>query len=219
MGAAATFKLMSIGIIVISFVVGFIFFYLISHLSEEHKKAQIEEMVSQLINFIIFIWIGKIILNFSIFIKDPLAILAYPSNSGAFYIAILLSTILLFYKAKKKKFDVLQLITSFLPVFLLASFLHEFIQLIWNNNTYSFGYLTLSTILLVLLLLTNGQLTSRNLIITILISWSLGVLILAYTQSFVTVFNYILAPWFIVLFLIINLLFIFGTKKNLNKRN
>lgn len=71
MGPAATFKLMSIGIIIISFVVGLIFFYMISYLSKEQRKAQIEEIVSQLINFIIFIWIGKIILNFSIFIKDP----------------------------------------------------------------------------------------------------------------------------------------------------
>ena len=124
MGPAATFKLMSIGIIIISFVVGLIFFYMISYLSKEQRKAQIEEIVSQLINFIIFIWIGKIILNFSIFIKDPLAILAYPSNAEAFYLAVLFSAILLFYKAYKKKFDVLQLATSFLSVF-FRSILHS----------------------------------------------------------------------------------------------
>jgi len=214
MGPAATFKLMSIGIIVISFVVGLIFFYLISDVSKEHKKSQIEEMVSQLINFVIFIWVGKIILNFHIFIKDPLAILAYPSNAEAFYLAVLLSAILLFYKAYKKKFDVLQLAASFLSVFLMASFLYEFIQVIFKHNTYSFGNLTLSTILLVLFLLTNDRLTNRNLLMTMLISWSTGMLILAYTQPFVTVFGYMMASWFIGLFLITNLLFIIFGKRD-----
>lgn len=209
-----TTKLIEIGIVIISLGAGLIFSYTYSNLSKEHKKAQIEEMISQLVNLVIFIWVGKIILNLSVFINDPLAILAYPSNSGAFYIAILLSTILLFYKAKKKKFDVLQLIISFLPVFLVASFLHEFIQMALNNNTYSFGYLTLSTILLVLFLLINERLTSRNLIITMLIGWTLGVLVLAYVQPFVTVFGYIMAPWFIVLFLITNLSFIIFGKRS-----
>src|SRR5690625_2232093 len=104
---------MSIGIIIVSILAGLVFFYMTSHLPKEHKKAQLEEMFSQLVNFIIFIWVGKIILNVSIFIEDPLAILAYPSNSEAFYLAVLLSTILLFYKSWQKKFDVLHFITSF----------------------------------------------------------------------------------------------------------
>lgn len=214
------FKLKAIGIIAISFVVGFIFFYMTSPLQKELKKAQLEEMFSQLVNFIIFIWVGKIILNFSIFINDPLAILAYPSNSGAFYIAILLSTILLIYKSWRNKFDVVQLVTSFLPVFLVTSFLYEFILMMLDHNTFSFGYLTLSTILLVLFLLINERLTSRNLILVILTGWSFGVLILSYTQPFVTVFGYIMAPWFIVLFLITNLTFTFlGRKVNSNKQH
>ena len=213
MGAAATFKLISIGVIIKSFVIGFIFFYIISHLPKEQKKAQLEEIFSQLVNFVIFIWVGKIILNLSIFVKDPLAILAYPSNADAFYLAVLFSSILLLYKAYIKKFDVLQLITSFLPVFLVASFSHEFIQMFLKNNIYSFGYLTLSTILLVLFLFINDRLTSKHLIMTILISWSLGVLVLTYTQPFVTVFGYMMVPWFIGLFLIANLLFItFGKR-------
>ncbi|HLQ98670.1 MAG TPA: hypothetical protein VK135_08275 [Candidatus Dormibacteraeota bacterium] len=212
MGAAATFKLKAVGIIVISFIVGFAFFYITSPLQKELKKAQLEEMFSQLVNFIIFIWVGKIILNFSIFINDPLAILAYPSNSDAFYIAILLSAILLFYKNWKKKLNVIQLITSFLPVFLVASFLYEFIQMMLDHNTFSFGYLTLSTILLVLFLLIHEHLTSGNLILVMLVSWSLGILVLVYTQPFVTIFGYIMAPWFIVLFLITNLLFILGER-------
>lgn len=214
MGAAAIFKLMSIGVIVISIVIGLVFFYFTSELERDQKKIQLEEMVSQLINFVIFIWVGKIMMNFSIFIKDPLAILAYPSNSEAFYVAVSLSTILLFYKAKKKKFNVLQLVSSFLPVILVASFLYEFIQLVWNNNTYSIGNLALFTILLVFFLLAGDRMTSRKLMTMLLIGWSVGILLLAYIQPFATVFGYIMAPWFISLFLIINLLFITFVKRD-----
>lgn len=210
---AATAKLISIGIIILSIIGGLVFFYMTSNLSKEHKKAQLEEMSSQLVNFIIFIWLGKIILNFSIFIKDPLAILAYPSNSEAFYLAVLFSAILLIYKSWRGKFDVLYFITSFLPVFLMASFMYEFIQLILGNNTYSFENLTLSTILLVLFLLISDRLTSRTLIITMLTGWSAGFLLLAYTQPFVTLFGYIMAPWFIGVFFIMNLVIFIISKQ------
>src|SRR5690625_3616935 len=75
-----------------SFIAGFIFFYLMSALSKAKKKQQAEEVTSLLINFVIYIWIGKILLNFLTFIKDPLAVLAYPSNSHAFYISYWKST-------------------------------------------------------------------------------------------------------------------------------
>ncbi|WP_240510215.1 hypothetical protein [Virgibacillus profundi] len=119
---ASVDKIMSIGIIVISIVAGLIFFYIVSDLPKEKRKVHIEEMVAQLINFIIFIWLGKIILNFFIFIKDPLAILAYPSDSDAFYLALLFSAIVLMYKSKRNEIDILLFIESFLSVFLVRHF-------------------------------------------------------------------------------------------------
>src|SRR5690625_2609412 len=98
--------LLSIAIIIISFVIGFIFFYIISPLSKEEKRKHIEELVSLLINFIIFIWVGKIIMNLAIFISDPLAVLAYPSDSSAFYIACLLIILNIIYKTKRHGFQV-----------------------------------------------------------------------------------------------------------------
>ncbi|OZU88621.1 hypothetical protein CIL03_09995 [Virgibacillus indicus] len=198
-------KIMSIGIIVISIAAGLIFFYLVSDLSRKKRKLLIEEMVAQLINFIIFIWLGKIILNVFIFIKDPLAILAYPSDSDAFSIALLFSAIVLIYKSKRKEIDVFLLIESFLSVFLVASFLYEFIQLVWNNNTYSLGNLGLFTVLLVLYLLIRDRVPVSKVIIVMLIGFSAGILLLSYIQPFATVFGYIMAPWFVSLFFIISL--------------
>lgn len=214
-------KLMSFGMIALSMVVGFISFYIMSDLSKDQKNRHVEEMMSQLINFIIFIWLGKVVLNFSVFIKDPLAILAYPSNSEAFYLAVLFSALLLVYKSKRQRLDVQAFIESFLPVFLVASFVYEFIQLVWNHNTYAFGYLVLLTVLLVLFFLIRERLATNMLIMMILTVWSAGMLLLTFMQPFVTVFGFIMAPWFIGLFFIISFLIIImkHRKRDLNGWN
>lgn len=212
-------KLMSVGILVVSLIAGLISFYILNDSSKTERKKRIEEIASQLFNFIIFIWVGKIILNFSIFIKDPLAILAYPSNAGAFYLAVLFSASLLVYKSKRRQLEVQPFIASFLPVFLIASFLYEFIQLVWNDSTYSLGYMALLTILVVLFLLIRDRVTEIMLIIVMLIGWSAGILLLAFMQPFVTVFGYIMAPWFVGVFFIISMsVIIFNRKKGGNNQ-
>ena len=195
-------KLMSIGIIIVSVIAGLIFLYVLSDSPKMERKKRVEEIGSQIFNFIIFVWVGKIILNFSTLIKDPMVILAYPSNAEAFYLAVLFSAGLLVYKSKRQQLDVQSFLVSFLPVFLGASFLYEFIQLVWNNSTYSFGYIVLLTVLVVLFLLIRERVTVSMLFTVILIGWSGGILLLAFTQPFVTVFGYIIAPWFVVLFFI-----------------
>ncbi|WP_106497987.1 hypothetical protein [Lentibacillus sp. Marseille-P4043] len=215
---AVASKLMSIAIIVLSVIVGLVFYYVLSDETKVRKMKQLEEFASQLINFVIFIWIGKIILHFSVFIKDPLAILAYPSGSQGFYLAVLFSGFVLAYKSKRGRINMLAFIASFLPVFLAASFTYEFIQLIWNNNTYSFGYIVLLTILMVSYLLIRGHVTTRTLICLILIGWTTGILVLSFIQPFVTVFGYIMAPWFVGVFFIVSL-FLLIRKRDRNGRN
>lgn len=210
-------KIIEIGLIVLSLAAGIIFFYIMSDLSKEQKKRQVDELTSQFINFIIFIWVGKIILNFSIFIKDPMAILAYPSNSDAFYIAVLFIVILLAYKSMRKKMDMTAFTESFLHVFLIASFLYEFIQLVWNDYTYAFGHLVLLSVLLVIFFLIRERITAILLISVMLIGWSAGVLLLTFIHPFVTVFGYIMEPWFVIVFFII-CLFIILYKMKLDKQ-
>ncbi|HSI76014.1 MAG TPA: hypothetical protein VK957_08960 [Lunatimonas sp.] len=195
-----TTKIISIFIIMISIFGGILSFYLVSDLPKEQRKSQIKEITSQIVNLILFIWAGKIIVNFPVFISDPLAILAYPSDSSAFYVAILLTSLLLFYRSYKGQLNVLLLIQTMVPIFLLSSFLFEFIQFSWNDQTLSFGYLILLAILIILYLLLQRRLKVHALISTMLIGWALGIWILTIVQPFVTVFGYMMAPWFIVLF-------------------
>ncbi|ASK64036.1 hypothetical protein CFK37_18685 [Virgibacillus phasianinus] len=206
-------KLMAIGVIIFSMLAGFIFFYIVSDLSKAQKKRLLEEMISQLINFMIFIWLGKVLLNLSIFIKDPLAILAYPSNSNAFYLAVLFSAVVLAYKSKRRKMDVPLFMESFLPVFLVASFFYEFIQLVWHDRVYSLGYIILLTVLLITFLLVRDRISGSVLLIVMLCGWSAGVVLIAYTQPFATVFGYLMDPWFVGLFFIVSILIIIFNKR------
>lgn len=192
----------SIAIIVISIIVGIISFYIMSDGPKVQKKKQIEDITSQLINFVIFIWLGKIVLNFAIFIKDPLAILAYPSHSYALYLAVLFSALTLTYKGARKQMDVLAFINSFIPVFLLSSFVYEFIQIVWNDNTYFIGNIVLLTILLIFFLIIRGRIVTGAFTMMMLIGWSAGMVVMSFVQPFATVFGYIIAPWFVGVFFI-----------------
>src|SRR5690625_5351516 len=95
--------LSSIAMIIFSFVGGFILFYFTSPLSKIKKKEQMNEMVNQLINLVLFIWLGKIVLNVSTFIQDPIAILAYPADSNAFYFGTILTLATIVYKGRSEE--------------------------------------------------------------------------------------------------------------------
>lgn len=201
-------KLIPIGVFALSFAGGILFFYIMSDLSKNNKKIHIEQMVSELINVVIFIWIGKILTNLKVFIQDPLAVLAYPSDSQAFYLAILISGIILFIKVKRGKINAVPFMKSFIPVILLASFLYEFIYLVWLQTGGTIGYFILISLLLILYYIVHDQLPDKLLFIMLLVVWSVGVFILDSIQPFVTVFGYIIAPWFVWLFFTINIVII-----------
>lgn len=208
--------LLSIAIIIISFVIGFIFFYIISPLSKEEKRKHIEELVSLLINFIIFIWVGKIIMNLAIFISDPLAVLAYPSDSSAFYIACLLIILNIIYKTKRHGFQVGSLMISFIPIFLVANFVYEFLQMIWYGSMYSWSYMALLMILIILYLMLFEK-KPRKTTYLLILGWSLGQLLLSILLPFTTVFSYILAPWFLgTILLVFLLLFLISNRKKVS---
>ena len=197
-------KLTAIGIIALSFAVGFLSFYLLSDLTREQKKLQVEEIISQLFNFVIFIWIGKILINLSTFISDPLSILAYPSDSKSFYFAIVSIALMLLYKSKQKNMQVIPLLDSFVHLFLISSFVYEFIQFVVVDNFYALGYLILLSILIAIFFLLRERFTTLKILTVIVIVWSIGMLILGFVQPFVTVFGYIMAPWFVGLFLVMS---------------
>lgn len=121
----STTVMMSIGILVSSFIVGFLFYFLIADEAKERKKQHAENILSLLINFILYIWIGKVVIHINLFVQDPLAVLAYPSDSRAFYIASVLITVNIYYLITTKRQTGRPLFNTFVPFFIATSFVFE----------------------------------------------------------------------------------------------
>lgn len=193
----------SVATIVISFLIGFLFFYMVSPLKRGNKKQLLEEVISLLINFVIYIWIGKILWNISTFIQDPLAVLAYPSNSNAFYIAFILISIHIGYKIKRDQLQLGLLLYSFVPIFISASFMYEFIQMIIFDDGGSWIYLGVLMVLIIVWMFLDGRVSNRTTILILILGWTIGKLILTLTLPYSTIFGYMLTPLFFIILLML----------------
>jgi|SRR5690625_1623200 len=192
----AMWILKSVGMVIGSFIIGIVFYYITSPLQSEQKKKQLEEVLSLIINFVIFIWIGKILLNVSTFISDPLAVLAYPSNAAAVYLATFFFFINIGYKIWKHPFNVEEWLGAFVPVFLASTFSYEFIQLIESGSKQGLNQLILLMILLICYLLFQRKLSIQRMALILITGWALGQFILSITFPMVTLFGYTMRPWF-----------------------
>src|SRR5690625_72922 len=200
---ATVAKLTSIGILVVSFLLAILLYYLISSKSKEHKKKVIERVISQLINLVIYVWIAKILLNITVFIRDPLAVLAYPSDSQAFYLAIGLFLIHLVYQGKKDLQQVKLFSEAIVPIFLSASFFYEFFQAVTEEINFGSFYLGLLFVLLIALIIGFEKWPKHLHDLSLMIAWSIGTLILAVSLPYITIFGYLVSPLFLGVWLVI----------------
>src|SRR5690625_2378403 len=169
---AITHSHVTIGVVVVSISFGLLIYFVVA--DHPNKKTYMEEIFSQLMNFIIYLWIGKILLNFSLFIKEPMTILAYPSDSNAFYIAVLFSIVTIGIQMKRKKIDIVPFLHAFMFVFLLSSFMYEFIQIVWNDQLFSIQYMGLLVFLIIVLIAIRSYTTIYVSNIIMVIGWTLG---------------------------------------------
>lgn len=194
-------KLTIIIIIAISFGLAFLVFYLMSPLTKKQRKKQIGEIISQLINFVLFLWLAKILLNLPLFVQDPLAVLAYPSNSEAFYLATLFTGGLLFHQSRKKKIAGGLFAHSFVQIILAALFFYEFIQLLWRDNPFSFHYLIVFAVLMALFYVLQERVSPQNQISSVLGAAAAAFFAISFMLPYLSLFGYILEPWFLALLL------------------
>ncbi|MGM8213186.1 hypothetical protein ACLIBH_10380 [Virgibacillus sp. W0430] len=197
---ALTAALTKIGILVTSFLLSYIVYYFTNSLPHQSKKEQLEELTSLLINFVIYIWVGKIVANIQLFIQDPLSVLAYPSSSAAFYVAVLLIGINVAFKIKRHSFNAKMLLYVFTPIFLLSSFMYELIQLLFNKNYVMLPYLSVMFILVILVLMERFN-KGKQLLVLIFI-WNIAQLVLAIVMPYTRIFGYLIDPLFFVLMII-----------------
>lgn len=200
---ASTAKLISLASIFFSIIVGLLIYYWMRPSNKEEMKIQFEKVVNFLLNFIIFMWIAKVVLNITIFIKDPLAVLAYPADSTAFYLAIIASFTRLVFK--QKDLNLFNFLSVLLPVVLTASFMFEFTQFIQDHNWYSLTNMIVFMILVTFFYYFIDKISPLNLYLILLISWLTGTLIMYFTQPYVSFFGYLLSLPFILSFFLFNL--------------
>lgn len=201
-------RITSIAVIILSLVIALIAFYLFSDLSKADRKKYLAELISQLINFILFIWAGKVLLNLSLFIRDPLAVLAYPSNAGAFYLAILFTSAVVIYQFIHKKIDLLVFSKALTHVFLVALFFYEFSQLILEGNRHSFSYIIMSFILLTIFYSMRDRLKITRLLSLIYMVSMTGMIVISFIQPYLALFGYIIDRWFVIIFSVVSLFLI-----------
>jgi len=197
----STTVMSTIGKLILSFFIGGLFFYIMSDETKEVKKQQIEIIFSLLVNFIIFMWVGKIVQHLPLLFKDPLAILAYPSNSNSFYIATVLIIVNLIYRFIRHNEDVSCIFQAFLPAFIASLFVYEFTELViqgYSQNWFSFIWLLI--VLLIYVFWGNRKVFANGIIFLL---WVSGQLIIAIKQTYTTIFGYMIIPMYFVLLLMI----------------
>src|SRR5699024_8593289 len=192
----------SIGLLIVSFLVGIGYFFIQSEQTKELRKKQFEVTSSLIINIVIYIWIGKVLVHIPEFFSDPLAILAYPSNSNAFYEASVLGLINIIINVTRKKVAVSSYIIAFIPIFIGASLLFEFILYIHNGTINNLTNLLLLILFVGIQLICNKQpIVKLNLIIAIILSTvQLG---LSLIYNYTTIFNYLIHPIYFVIIIIL----------------
>ncbi|PWU67661.1 hypothetical protein [Gracilibacillus dipsosauri] len=196
-----------------SFIVGFLFFWFMSPHSKMETKKWIEEASNLLVVFVITLWIGKIFTNLHSFISDPISILAYLSDSKAFYIAVLLTVIFESYRKTKRDKQVIDLLYTFLNIFFTASFTYEFIQVI-SRSEISWQYLGLLVLIIIIFIMKQEIWARETLVFIGLLCWSGGLWFLSIFSS-TMVFQFNLDHWFyVVIFLTSILLLIFRKRVN-----
>lgn len=190
--------LISIGILVISFLAGLAFNYTIATKSKPEKKAEMNTLISFVINFVLFIWLGKVLINLPLLFSDPFVVLARPSDSKAFYVAVGLIMINVIYHKLKHKLDVMELLHNFLVFFIAASFMNEFIKIIVLGNSNTWEYLTFLLVMIIVIVLIYDQITRNHFIYLISAIWLIGQFVLGFISSYIIVFTYLISNVFLI---------------------
>lgn len=193
----------------LSFVFGIIFLIVTSPFS---RKEQISQVIDFLIVFLLMIIGSKVLLHIRIFLTDPIAVLAFPSDSKAFYLAFVMMSVYLSMLVKRNKIDLLSFSDSFVRVLLMTMFVQFFSEIIFTDDFVSIYQLMLSFILLLFLLLFEKRVANLILHTNILIIWGVGNAFL-HIFSPVLLFGFQVDSWFYLMIGLVGLIILLKTKK------
>jgi len=120
-----------------SLIIGVIVLLWLSPFSKKQQKNVLNEINSLGILFIVFLMVSKSLLNLEVFINDPRAVLAYPSNSNAFHLALVGVGIWIIWKLvyQKQVHHMRDTGVAWMYVFFSALFIYDFLELIWDTSS------------------------------------------------------------------------------------
>ncbi|MYL32429.1 hypothetical protein GLW08_06615 [Pontibacillus yanchengensis] len=187
----------------VSLLLGVILFQVLSPFSKSYVKQLTNEISSFFFAFVISIWIAKIVVNIGTFMNDPRAVLAYPSNSHAFYLAF--AFILPYSKLHvyRRDLNINHIGTALFYVFILSSIFFEFSNTVVEQNVaVHVSQLGILVATLIILLGTQNSLTRLSLYIGITV-FTVGYFVLSSIFAHTHIFLYTVDTWFWVISLII----------------
>lgn len=190
--------LIKIAILFGSFVFGFIVYYFVNPKTKKLKE-QVDFIGNYLITYVVFILVGKVLYHYKLFFKDPMAVLAYPSDSPAFYIGTILFIVAIIVQLYLEKLQLPSLIHIFVPVVVGGSFLYEFIQMQFYDKG-ALSYLIVHILLLVGYILLDRSVRNDLLI---LFGWMVGLVVLSFVEPFIMIFQFIVSIWFVLFMMIV----------------
>lgn len=207
-------------IIIGSFIIGFIYSYFFSPFSKTERRQYVEEVQNLFLMFILSLFIGKVILKFSLILRDPIAVLAYPSNSKAFYIALCLTAVFGFYRVHWFKCDLCRLRLLFVSftVFLSASFSYELIYYWLDTRDYSWLLIVFLATLIVTVRIAYQWLCLQKVTAILILGWSVGQWVIAVVYK-TAVFHFQVNSMFYVIIAIIGLILLFKSVKPNQRKN
>lgn len=198
--------LFSIGQYVISLLVGIGFYYI--NTQQIDKKQAVDIVSSYLINFILYIWLAKIIVFLPLFVTDPFAVLAYPSDSRMFYLASVFTVIHGFIAWKRNKLPVSLLVEAAIPIFFMSSFIYEFMEVVFNQYQQSWSTLILTSILLMCYVFI------KNINPVLLVGiWAFVQTLYGFYFSYTTLFGYTLSPYYFIVIVMVTVI-IMGLRRS-----
>lgn len=187
-----TAQMMTIGILAISLGAGA---WIAALLSD--KKGQLPQAISLIVDFIILLWASKLVLNVHHLIREPVAALSRPADSSAFYMAVLLTGIILIFRIRRDRSDP-GIFLFLLRLWFLSSFIFEFTEFVIGShpanliNLLLYGGLSLFSV--------QKKMPPDRLIMMSLLLWAAGGLSFWLVQPVLTMFGFLLFPWFILTF-------------------
>ena len=166
------------------------------------NEAREDDLFTITLSLIITLWIGKIVTNFPLFIKNPQAGLAYPAGKYALYAGLVMTGIYIVwhYSRKGESRPWPDVLLAGLMVIISGQFLYGFFNFVFEMEPVKISYLIFYSILLIVMIFTKGLMDRTVLAFGLLAVFAAGQVILGFFWKGY-LFQFLPGPifWFIIM--------------------